>query len=760
MTATTTAAKTTCDGTPVVTNGGDHSNCTGLRNGAICVMRCQEGFTKDVSASDILCSGGAWKVPGACLVLGAKVRRVRAIQVAMQLGSVLPKGTSSGGTVVSITWALAHKALILTAVSITIGYDPSNVQIDIVQIVIKRSGRRLSSGDAWAEGEFDRNLQATNDMAGSDFEVRVTVLTNETSNASVSTLANDIHASLAGTSTAPGSGTSGGFLANLVATVQEAGLEAPAGLAVLGTTPPVVVENYAVAVAQWLAGGWNPCSAVCGQGTAARPVQCSTGEDLNCQADAGVRPVAEAVCVDFTGCAFDATCPFGHGKDLSCTGQRVLVAVIVSIASAGCFALLFWRLRRGCRAPQDGSVNLGIGADRLHASWRIYKPGKSDAGTGDDGEANAITKDGKTHVVWDVEAPDVQKWMANQGKQMHIAQGSADSLPRLPRVSSASRMEEDDDALERQIDSLAHFCATGLDEAESQALGPRLSLWRRNSRLSGLSLEAVLVNSSPATGPILKTAYADGERVEYFSKTLGRWLFGLVHVATRKGDQQTQMSTRYDVELIPSAQQRLDVGLAALRLPFKLGEPVELYARRHGGEWLPGAIAAPLPTTGAVPAYRVELDGARAALEGVAALRLRRRFLVGDVVEVFCGPASGWCPAEVEALFADCPADACLALPPFVEGEGADDDDLESPVSRGSARTSTSRLSRPRSRANTLASTLFPESELDEPGKGTPSSVATRAAWEPWTWIALAVIETRTGPAKREAEWFPTFLVR
>lgn len=147
---------------------------------------------------------------------------------------------------------------------------------------------------------------------------------------------------------------------------------------------------------------------------------------------------------------------------------------------------------------------------------------------------------------------------------------------------------------------------------------------------------------------IAKPAYADGQCIEYYSRTHGIWLSGDVSVkVTDCGDSRPQMAT-YSVTLRGSQQRRSAVGLSCLRLPLELAEPCEYYEQEQDC-WLAAQVRGALLET-SLPTYELVLEGEDLIDQPPVtanSILVRRRFPKGSQVLVYRGLTRGWVLATV-----------------------------------------------------------------------------------------------------------------
>jgi len=765
---------------------------------------------------------GSWQIFALCSPAGTTTKTVRAVQMSLQLGALGLGGSSSdpdsaNSPSFNLAWAEENSDVILDAVAATLGYDKSRVQIEFVPIESEGYYRRIS--EEHHEEHQRHPMRKLQDSSTGAFEMRVTVLLDEDlSDEDMVATANDLLSSLLGETTTSDNATANttsnssassglfGFVDTLVAQLEETGGEVPTGLEVTASRAPSVVSDFVLAVSSWLTSAWNQCSEECGWGFENRTIECSAGDDLLC--DLAAKPEWRRTCENYVGCTFQVKCPLGQGAGIDCTGQAGIMYGTVGFVALCTGLCVCRRMQLACRAPEQGHVTLRSGISgnlKLETSFRIHKPDKELARKASIASAAEIvevdddkTKDGKTHIVWDLEAPQVQEWFAEQGTRLSLAKSqSFDRSPSagsLPRISSNSRLghnndgastawssptaaadhEEADAEFELRIEELVAYVDNIMEMPDSE------QPWscKRNAGPEAPPARSA-ARSSARSGPLVPTMYQEGEKVEYYSQTLGKWIVGIMRVVTKRSDT-SNAPIRYDVEVLSTKQKRLNVTLDLLRTPFKDGEKIELYSRRGGGSWLPGNIVGEQSATATQFGYRVALAGADSELESVPAHRLRRHFAVGEMVKAYRGVKIGWVKGQVTAQLPSDHDDLELELPDLngsrpatEEGEPEDDSEQERVPSRASSRaqlSSKSPMNRSQRRLKTLASTdlaeLVPTSVLER--RGSMASVASTAvsaaapAGEVWTWVAIAFEQDHNNVALREdqQEWFPTFLIR
>jgi hypothetical protein len=140
------------------------------------------------------------------------------------------------------------------------------------------------------------------------------------------------------------------------------------------------------------------------------------------------------------------------------------------------------------------------------------------------------------------------------------------------------------------------------------------------------------------------TAYRNGEKIQYFSETHGRWISGIVHVSVPMHGGHEIYSV---ITSGPSQQQRRDVPLCNLRPPLQEGEPLEFWSKEEN-TWLPAEfLQLRRPRLATVKGYNILLTRTGEKLHRVNNTMLRRRYEVGQKVHVYRGAGGGWSKAMV-----------------------------------------------------------------------------------------------------------------
>jgi len=186
----------------------------------------------------------------------------------------------------------------------------------------------------------------------------------------------------------------------------------------------------------------------------------------------------------------------------------------------------------------------------------------------------------------------------------------------------------------------------------------RASAWRSRDLRVSTSAARLLGSDEFSAHEEVEPLMADGQAVEYFSKTHRIWMLGRLEVLTLPGTLLEPPQVTYSVHLkvgVVGQATRRRVPLSAFRRPLKPGESVEIFSRSGGGQWLPAVVeSSPLGLDSIVDhVYTVRLSGNRSRKElrvfhRVPPERLRRRFPMGSQVLLYKGPACGWVPAVVE----------------------------------------------------------------------------------------------------------------
>jgi len=147
-----------------------------------------------------------------------------------------------------------------------------------------------------------------------------------------------------------------------------------------------------------------------------------------------------------------------------------------------------------------------------------------------------------------------------------------------------------------------------------------------------------------ALKPRVVEAYETGSRIEYFSRTQGKWVAGVVHGS---GINPWSELPVYEVTIGVGVRKQIRAGveLSMLRLPLKPSDPVEVYSAKTKS-WLAGTVKKEQRSVTSL-GYQVEvLDGPEKGVLVVSASSLRLRFPERSLVEVYIS-GQGWVPGAV-----------------------------------------------------------------------------------------------------------------
>jgi len=775
-TSTTTTVQDFCVGEPMVLNAGNLSHCAGIRNGETCELVCKPGYEME---KRIRCESGKFSIPGNCLPAAAKSRTTRAIQIVLSLGAFADASADGaevgddGEPLLTMAWAEANRGTILAAVAQSLGLPPGQVLVDFV--------RRPSSVGAEG-GNFNRRLDVASQGT---LEMRVTVLVDEAEGqGDLSAVADRYqHRLVSG-----GASDSPAFAQALDLQLQAEGKASPSGLAVAATGPPAVIDEFVLALAEWLFSAWNPCSSVCGSGARTRHVECSTGEDFACVRDLGEKPDSEQFCEDFGGCDFDPTCPFGQGSGMSC-GVQVGVALggFATVATCSLVCLVRW-LQATCRPHTQGIVTLpGTGAGKdggVKATYQIYRPDvlsqKGSIGSMRSLEATADScmsldigpddpaADGKTHVIWDTDRESLKLMFAERGTQLTFSSKPSDGCrapggrPGMPRIASASRTDLDMAWVASRPEALEEggaasstnwapndFTAVGsnpelearLDDVVAFMGGLDKNKLKPGSIINPLAGARIIASNGREMHPV----YQESEVVEYFSCSLNRWLSARTNLSV----SSTANTIRYDVVIIATGQRRVDAALEDLRRPLRRGEAAELYSTRRC-VWHPVTISVNQPAATTNFGYAVDFPSGESQ-DKMPAWKLRRRFTAGDRVKAYRGVFAGWFPGRV--------LDVSEAAGDEPDGDLASEAD-PGELSPDDSPAECSRRPRRLASIATVAShdSAGVERRIYNRKSSLGSQESCGVAGRPWCLLCIDFEEE--GSDKVDREWFPSYLVR
>ncbi|CAE8619812.1 unnamed protein product, partial [Polarella glacialis] len=414
--------------------------------------------------------------------------------------------------------------------------------------------------------------------------------------------------------------------------LQTAGILVPEGMssASISMDPPKLVSNFVMPASTWILTDWSTCPTTCGEGKQYRSITCSTDSDLQCDATpcgpsisvACGRPATVQECEDYTTCPFSWRCAIGGKSNKygvgDCDTQLFASIGIVAVPGVLFLCCLTAYCAYKCRPLRGGAVVLkDEDGQNLMVNFEIYH----DTGVVlQENPAHGST--GKIHVVWDLDVEDASQHTYQKTSRVAIGMGGKKRNAQLTRDSVNHNFVLPEDMPDDEEDLDAAAAALALEDARPEFI------------------DAYAADVTP-----VKEAYQIGQKVEYYSNTHCKWLPGRINgpgrVAYYSGDEG---SPTYDVFVgLQCYQLRNSVELSCLRVPLTQSEPVEYYSRRMS-QWLRASVHGrqSAPTTFG---YRIVLlSSLEDVLESVPAEKLRRRFPVGSLIEVYQGRELGWIP--------------------------------------------------------------------------------------------------------------------
>lgn len=157
-------------------------------------------------------------------------------------------------------------------------------------------------------------------------------------------------------------------------------------------------------------------------------------------------------------------------------------------------------------------------------------------------------------------------------------------------------------------------------------------------------------------------AFAQGTRVEYYSKTHCKWLAGTIEGPSVVEDDHGLLRYQVMVGMGVRKQLRAAVEPELLRLPFHASAPVSVYLEQ-AEQWVAARVTNKQPISAAMLGYQVHVIEGKA--EGfdfsVPADSVMPRFPEGYAAEVFLS-SSGWVPCTVLAQVSTHQVEATGAL--------------------------------------------------------------------------------------------------
>jgi len=148
-----------------------------------------------------------------------------------------------------------------------------------------------------------------------------------------------------------------------------------------------------------------------------------------------------------------------------------------------------------------------------------------------------------------------------------------------------------------------------------------------------------------ALKPRLVEAYETGSRIEYFSRSQGKWAAGVVDSSGIINPWSDLPVYEVTIGVGVRKQIRAGVELSMLRLPLKPSDPVEVYSAKTKS-WLAGTVKKEQGSVTSL-GYQVEVwDGPEKGVLVVSASSLRPRFPEQSLVEIYIS-GQGWVPGAV-----------------------------------------------------------------------------------------------------------------
>lgn len=191
------------------------------------------------------------------------------------------------------------------------------------------------------------------------------------------------------------------------------------------------------------------------------------------------------------------------------------------------------------------------------------------------------------------------------------------------------------------------------DPLGPEVRGPQASLgsvWSRTSEESHKILVQQATSLQEEEEKELEQTYGihplfdNNQSIEYYVSAKGFWTAGKVRLGhVQEGDDEHRFI--YNITVIRTGQQRIDVAVDRLRPPYEQDELVEVFLPKSN-KWIHGSIHGRHGAAATITGYQVKFEN-KAAVENVPALMVRRRFVEGEEVEVFRDTMTGWEIAQV-----------------------------------------------------------------------------------------------------------------
>lgn len=358
------------------------------------------------------------------------------------------------------------------------------------------------------------------------------------------------------------------------------------------------------------------------------------------------------------------------------------------------------------RPPKEGLHNIReYGRAKFTISYPQRQLSSDRSRVDDPASPYQISADGKIHVIWDLDNPQVEAYFQRHAEQnphpvnieeaqqaegapsppmnqLALVDESPNTDDNLENVAGVTRsgagttrgagvlsiMDEDTDVTVNQVILEAGF------QQPPQITGIRLQCEMRHPETAlSLADPPPSTVSSPRQTELFKFIYEDGCQVEYFSATQQMWMPATVHPVVRhvrRSDLHLDTVVMYNVKIQGArTQEQHNVPLDALRLPLQASEFIEVFSLRNNGIWLPAIVNGPQVPWATAIGYQVLLTESAEVLEMIPPVRIRRRFPANLPISVYQGCTVGWVNAAVHR---ETTSDGTNAEPvPELEGPSA-----------------------------------------------------------------------------------------
>lgn len=261
---------------------------------------------------------------------------------------------------------------------------------------------------------------------------------------------------------------------------------------------------------------------------------------------------------------------------------------------------------------------------------------------------------------------DAEEPLANArhepARQEHVTLDVAsDSEPQTPRDATQREDSRSIGApVEAALPSTLSLLSSGSRKSKKSGdtLGPAVrgpqaslgSVWSRTSEESQKILVQQATSLQEEEEKELEQTYGihplfdNNQSIEYYVSAKGFWTAGKVRLGhVQEGGDEHRFI--YNITVIRTGQQRIDVAVDRLRPPYAQDELVEVFLPKSN-KWIHGSIHGRHGAAATITGYQVKFEN-QEAVENVPALMVRRRFVEGEEVEVFRDTMTGWETAQV-----------------------------------------------------------------------------------------------------------------